>query len=66
VKTKTVVTRLTRPMIERAVADLYLSGTGNKATRLVLVDDDTGDRDMGGWAEECMVDRLCKWLGVEG
>jgi hypothetical protein len=61
------VESLTTEAVERAVADLFLCGT-QKASRLVLVDDDKPEGDfgwnLGGWCPEAITDRLCKAFGL--
>jgi hypothetical protein len=64
---------LTRERVEAAVRELFVNGNGDKATRLVLVDDTEGyptepayrrPWDLGGLCQEAVVSSLCRWLGV--
>lgn len=51
--------------VAAAVETLFVNGVGERATRLVLVDDNRGKRDLGGWCMEAIADHLCKQFGLK-
>lgn len=42
--------------IKKFVEDLFTSGSGERAHRLVLTT--TGGRNVGGWSKQAVIDRL--------
>jgi len=55
------MTETPRQLAERIVRDLFTTGLGERATRLVLID--VNDRNLGGWSERAMTDRIARALG---
>lgn len=46
-------------MLAREIArDLFTSGRGDRAERLSLIVDGEPERDVGGWSERSVVDRI--------
>lgn len=54
--------RVSRVDVAAAVSSLFVNGAGERAERLVLTSAD--GRDLGGWCEGAIVDRLCDGLGL--
>lgn len=53
-----------RALLEDAVDGLFVNGSGQRATRLVLFCDAT-QRDLGGWCKGAILDRLLAALDKE-
>lgn len=45
-----------KALAERIARDLFTNGQGEHAERLVLID--ANGRDLGGWCEQAVVDRI--------
>lgn len=47
-----------RQLAEEIAADLFTNGNGDRAGRLVLTIDGPPRRDLGGWGQKAMADRI--------
>jgi len=54
-----------RRLAHRIAERLFTNGQGVRAARLVLTIDGPPKRDLGGWCEEAVVDRIVEVLGAE-